>query len=68
MTLPDLVRLNYKLTEESKYLKINNMRVRKEMIAQTETYRGKRQSLRKKLWRGLAKNCSRRLAWKLQFL
>jgi len=42
MVLPDLVRLNYKLTEEVIHLKVNNLPVRREMVDQTEIYIGYR--------------------------
>ena len=52
MVLPDLVRLNYKLTEEVIHLKVNNLPVRWEMVDQTETYIGYRGESEKKFWRG----------------
>lgn len=42
MALPDLVKLNYKLTGELTHLKINNMPIRRESITQTESYMEKR--------------------------
>lgn len=50
MALPDLVELDYKLIEGLTYLKINNMPIRRKTFAQTETYVGVGERLRKKLW------------------
>lgn len=50
MALPDLVKLDYKLIEGLTYLKINNMPIRRKTFAQTETYGGVGEILRKKLW------------------
>jgi hypothetical protein len=39
---------------------INKISIKREVIAQTQTHMEVGEGLRKKLWRGLADNCSRR--------
>ena len=52
IVLPDLVRLNYKLTKEVIYLKVKKLPVRWQMVDQTETYTGYRGQSEKSFWTG----------------